>query len=471
MGNSATGGCCCCGCDVTPDAPENIIPDPENGQPCTFTVQRCGWSGMSRDYQAFRGPDEPVEENRWLFLNKSGSTWGGECKIAVENFIRENPDNPKLGQILWEADFIDSPYFQQYLRDPMASGMELMMNEMFGGGFGGFMGGGGMWQSDDHYMHRGSWDRDYMCSLYINWTLNTHAILNTETRQGYGCALKLGVFACGTAVARYFEVEEAIEETDDDGNTRIVGYRTHWEHHTHEYVDSVQFSLVTAEAGPTWQAGQLLALPDGSPAVWSLPGDASDWTNNYATPYFTVQQEGGWFTKDPARIHTPPCLDPALCLLIGHLATTEFSSAGIKEALHPDFPVDPRSGIMFGMLNRAPPPVIQVQQPYQVQYQGNMSQFQSVPVPGYGAPQPQMMMQPGMVPQQPMAQAVPMAQPMAQAVPMAQPVAQPGYGANYAEDGADDVHAKLAKLKKMMDDGLIDADDYERKKDQLLDKI
>ena len=111
--------------------------------------------------------------------------------MAVENFVRENPDSPKQGQILWEADFIDSPYFQQYLRDPMASGMELMMNEMFDSGFGGFMGGGCMWQNDDHYMHRGSWDRDYMCSLYINWTLNTHAILRTETRQGYGCELKL----------------------------------------------------------------------------------------------------------------------------------------------------------------------------------------------------------------------------------------------------------------------------------------
>lgn len=50
----------------------------------------------------------------------------------------------------------------------------------------------------------------------------------------------------------------------------------------------MQFTLVTAEAGPTWQAGQVLALPDGSPAVWSLPGTSSEWTNNYNTPYFTV---------------------------------------------------------------------------------------------------------------------------------------------------------------------------------------
>ena len=40
-----------------------------------------------------------------------------------------------------------------------------------------------------------------MCTLYINWTLNTHALIRTQTRAGYGCELKLGVFACGTAVA------------------------------------------------------------------------------------------------------------------------------------------------------------------------------------------------------------------------------------------------------------------------------
>ena len=109
----------CCSCDATPDAPENIIDDPENGTQQEFTIQKCGWTGLSRDYQAFRGLDDPAEENRWLFLNKSGSSWGGNCKIAVENFVRGgNPDAPEEGEILWEADFIDDPYFQQYMRDP-----------------------------------------------------------------------------------------------------------------------------------------------------------------------------------------------------------------------------------------------------------------------------------------------------------------------------------------------------------------
>ena len=144
----------CCSSDVTPDVPDEIIPDPENAQPCTFTVKRLGKFGMSRDYEAYRGADDPTKENRWLFLNKSGSTWGGKCKIAVENYVRENPDNPKAGQILWEADFEDDPYFQQYLRDPGTSGMELMMNQMLDNGYGGFGGGfnGYGWKHDDHYI-------------------------------------------------------------------------------------------------------------------------------------------------------------------------------------------------------------------------------------------------------------------------------------------------------------------------------
>lgn len=102
----------CCSTDNTPAVPEVIIPDPEFGESCEFTINRCGWSGTSRDHQAYRTHDAPKEMNRWLFLNKSGSKWGGKCKITVENFVREDPEKPKQGQILWEAHFVDTPFFQ-----------------------------------------------------------------------------------------------------------------------------------------------------------------------------------------------------------------------------------------------------------------------------------------------------------------------------------------------------------------------
>lgn len=50
------------------------------------------------------------------------------CKIALENFVRTNPENKKQGQVLWESDFIGDPYFQQYLRADGRNALDLMMN-------------------------------------------------------------------------------------------------------------------------------------------------------------------------------------------------------------------------------------------------------------------------------------------------------------------------------------------------------
>ena len=111
---------CCGSVDVTPDAPEEILPDPVDGEPCTFTVKKAGSNmlvrGLARDYEVLKGTpqtDEEKKASRWLFLNKSGSKWGGQCTIALENYIRTKPDKPKEGEILWKADFKDDPYFQQ----------------------------------------------------------------------------------------------------------------------------------------------------------------------------------------------------------------------------------------------------------------------------------------------------------------------------------------------------------------------
>ena len=174
--------------------------------------------------------------------------------------------------------------------------------------------------------------------------------------------------------------------------------------------------------------------------------------------HIQVRQSGGWFSTDPPRIITPPGVDPALSLLIAHLATSEFSAAGIKEELHPEFPYDPRGAVIFGMLNREPPPppVVLVQQPHIVQYVGGSTyvqpQIQPPQQSGY-APQPQVMAQQGGVQMvgQAMgyAQGQSMTQPVgyAQAQPMGSPQGQPmgyaqaqpmgntqqGYAANYSQ--------------------------------------
>lgn len=73
---------------------------------------------MSRDYTVFRGLDAS-REHSWFFLNKSGSKWGGEVCIELENFKRGwDPENKERGEVMWRADFTDMPRFEQQLRQP-----------------------------------------------------------------------------------------------------------------------------------------------------------------------------------------------------------------------------------------------------------------------------------------------------------------------------------------------------------------
>ena len=105
----------CCGTrDVVPDAPDEIIPDPAEHEQITVTIEQAATA--SRDYLAYRGFASACEDrnNRWFFLNKSGSKWGGNVKMEVENFVRGlDPEDENKGQVLWRSDFRDQPHFQQ----------------------------------------------------------------------------------------------------------------------------------------------------------------------------------------------------------------------------------------------------------------------------------------------------------------------------------------------------------------------
>ena len=230
------------------------------------------------------------------------------------------------------------------------------------GGFVNLYSGGYNRHDDNYYMgYGGGWGRDYVTTLYINWTMQSHADLSTETRKGYGCDLRLGVYATGTAVARYYENDVAVYDSrpygqDAEGNTQykqvLVGYRKEWSHDERMYVDNTQFCLVTNSAGAGFGVGQMLALPDGSPAAWSLPGDSTDYQCDYDSPYFYVRQpDVNLLDKDPTQIMSKAGLDPTLSLLIGHLATTEFSTRAIKEECNLNFPHDPRSALCTSLDN------------------------------------------------------------------------------------------------------------------------
>merc|ERR1719491_803215 len=341
------GECCsfCCGTrDVVPDAPDEIIPDPGENEQMTVTIKQAAM--RSRDYIAYRGisahsPRSSTEERneRWLFLNKSGSKWGGDVTIEVENFVRgEDPADEDKGMVLWRSDFRDDPQFQQQLRNVNQS--------MATFAFTGFV--DAMFDrphfNDGYYVSHGSgWDRDYRTTLYINWNMRSEASLTSKIRRGFGFPVKLVVYAQGTAVARYFEVEEPIFEDRDGGERVQVSSRRSWERHEREYVDFVQFAVCDVASGRP-----VVDLVSQQPVVFTVHGDSTDWTNNYSTKLFDVQQSGGWLTKEPPTVTTKAGVDPAMALLIAHLCTKEFSTNQIKSNFHPNFPHSPM-GAVFGV--------------------------------------------------------------------------------------------------------------------------
>ena len=106
---------------------------------------------------------------------------------------------------------------------------------------------------------------------------------------------------------------------NDDGSPvfeRVqVGVRSEWQKHVREYVDYVQFALLNA------QTGVPVIMSDGNACVLNVPGDATDWTSNYSTPFFTVRlarlDDGGL----QGVLHkTDPALDLGLALPAGDAA-------------------------------------------------------------------------------------------------------------------------------------------------------
>jgi len=203
---------CCCGTrDVVPDAPDVIIPDPEEDEQIVVTIDQAAIA--SRDYLAYRGLGTEDRNERWFFLNKSGSKWGGNVQMEVENFVRGlDPNDENKGQVLWRSDFIDQPFFQQQLRDVGGSMLQFAFTGFIDSMF------DRPHYDDGYYIsHGGGWDRDYRTSLFLNWNMRTEASLSSTVRKGFGFPVKLVVYAQGTGVARYFEVEEPIYEERGEG--------------------------------------------------------------------------------------------------------------------------------------------------------------------------------------------------------------------------------------------------------------
>ena len=62
--------------------------------PCHFKVKSC--SMFNKDYEVYK--EEVDKDKLRLFLNKEGKAFSDKAYIDLENYIREDEENPKKGQ-------------------------------------------------------------------------------------------------------------------------------------------------------------------------------------------------------------------------------------------------------------------------------------------------------------------------------------------------------------------------------------
>ncbi len=300
----------CCG--SAPAAPENIIPDPGPTEPCVFTLKSMGM--MSSDYIAYQGEDTDDAEKRWQFVNKTGSLFGGDAVIAIENFVRGgNPDKPSEGEIGWTCKFNSTPKFQKQFKSP-SSDFSRFTSWMTGG----LIDMDGEEPDDAIYFKRAGRDmNDGGNRRVMKWKMDTSAQITpgpNRTQDAYSEGFSLDVFARGTSIADYDW------EHDDDGG--------HWSKKEAEFVDMLNFRLTNKNEGTVI-------------AEWAVKGDLEEREMvSMENAIFNMDINGGWFSAKPC-IKTTEGWDPLLALMAGYLCAFEYSPKEIKEDLNSDFPQDP----------------------------------------------------------------------------------------------------------------------------------
>ena len=228
--------------------------------------------------------DEKGKDNRWLFLNKEGKAFSNKAKIDLENYVREDTEHPKKGEVLWSAKYDESPSFKQaYRGDSSSDG----------------------WSSDGF--------RPSRRKLRMNWKLETKATLRSVKFGGlkYKIAVKAKGYA--TRVIRVSYVRDA-----ETGKARKVTTYV-----DDEYVKKVSYKIKDADSGDTVDKFKIKGLTK----------DKLKWKCDA----FTASKEGGFFFPGPTIVKVTGAVDPAFCLLMAHICSTEFGPTEIKNDLHPDW--------------------------------------------------------------------------------------------------------------------------------------
>ena len=263
-------------CYSVPDAPEVILPDPEG--PCTFTCKKLGM--FADDYVVLA--DENDKSSKWLFLNRQGGLFSGSLSIDLENFVRNNPDNPKKGEILWYVKFDTSPKYKREYDDDSS-------DDEFsdGGDYFSFM----RHRRENHYA--------------MKWKMMTEMRIEPGKRPGGAYVMRVKAKGTATRKVRY--------ELNDEGHREKKYY-------DHERVKSVSYRMEQKSDG---------AVVDS----WKIFGDLNrgrecHWDN----VLFSCDEFRG-----VNRVQTKPGCDPSLSLLVAHICATEFDIGAIKQNFRPQW--------------------------------------------------------------------------------------------------------------------------------------
>mmetsp|Transcript_14063 Transcript_14063/g.42049 ORF Transcript_14063/g.42049 Transcript_14063/m.42049 type:complete len:298 (-) Transcript_14063:139-1032(-) len=296
---------------------------------------------FNSDCEALRGHNPDGDNDRWFFLNRSQNEGG--VTIEVENYVRDNEENPEKGQVLWSASFPNRPQFSKTPDERIGYVQSTGYVQSFDSDICGFFTGESPVEeiSDEwHYVDRtqtrqltpearlrrqNAIDRDgydyreimkrYGEARIIKWRLQTDATVKAGTRlDQFLCGsdpMTLKVYSQGAAVCTYDK------QTNEEGHT-------HWQKDTYEFVDYVDF--------------QLKKTDDTIVAQWRVTGDSFDQQSAIldTSMFYTNAEDRG-----KVKVTTKEGYDPTLCLLLAHVVNLEYSVDAIKSDFSPSFPGSP----------------------------------------------------------------------------------------------------------------------------------
>lgn len=235
---------------------------------------------FNKDYEVYK--DEKGKDNRWLFLNREGKAWSDKSRIDLENYVREDEENPKKGEVLWTAKYDEHPdYKQAYESDSSSDGF-----------------------SSDGFKPQ----RRY---FKMKFRMETKATIKSVKYKGLKYKIKVKAKGIATRIVRKSHIKD--EET---GEVREVTSFT-----DNEYVKKISYKVKDDETGDTVDKFKIKGLTKNE-LKWKCGA-------------FKATKEGGFFFPGPTEVTTEGPVDPGFCLIMAHICATEFSPDEIKRDFKP----------------------------------------------------------------------------------------------------------------------------------------